>query len=81
MILRSEESILEVLRLAKDLMALADRGETDAEDDSCRILFAVVRDCAYKIHDEAGRERQVHKDRGLWEPIEGCEGRSTEEGN
>jgi hypothetical protein len=80
-ILRSEESIFEVLRLAKDLMALADRGEIDAEDDSCRILFAVVRDCAYKIHAEAERERQVHRDRGVMEQQEGCNRRSMRKDN
>jgi len=59
-----EASIGEVLRIARDLMVLADQGETDATDDSCRILFAVVRDCAYKIHGEAEKERRIHRERG-----------------
>ena len=63
---RNVKSILEVLNLARELLALADRGETEAEDDSCRILFAVVRDCAFKMHAEAEREmrRQVAKKLG-----------------
>lgn len=54
--------ILDVLSLAQELLAIADRGETEAEDDSCRILYAVVRDCAFKIHAEAQREMRRHMD-------------------
>ena len=62
---RDMDSILEVLRLTQELLALADRADTEEEDDSCRILFGVVRDCAFKIHSEAEREVQRHSAKKL----------------
>ena len=57
---RDTKSILDVLSLTQELLALADRGEMDAEDDRCRILFTLVRDCAFRIQAEAEREMRRH---------------------
>ncbi len=57
--------IREALELAKKLTILADEGEFDCQDDGCRVLFAVVRDCAYKIRIQVERERRDHKLKGI----------------
>ncbi len=59
---RDKESILKLLSLAEELLALADRGELETEVDSRRILFTLVRDCAFKIRAEVQRELRRHRD-------------------
>jgi len=54
-------NILKALEIAKALMDTANKGEAASGDDGCRILFGVMRDCAYKIRREAERQCQVHK--------------------
>ena len=61
------ENIRKALRMATDLMILADSGEMAMEDDGCGVLYGVVRDCAYKIRAEAEREREAHKGKGMWD--------------
>ena len=64
------QHILEALELARRLTILADEGESGAEDDSCRVLYGQIRDCAYKIRRLAEREREAHIARGIWdEPV------------
>ena len=59
--------IVEALRLVRHMIILAEDGDAEAVDDGCRILFASVRDCAYRIRAEAEREREAHKKMGIWE--------------
>jgi hypothetical protein len=61
------ENIRKALEQAKELIILADLGEVECEDDGCQVLYGVVRDCAYKIRAEAERERDAHKEKGVWD--------------
>jgi hypothetical protein len=61
------KNILCVLELSRKLLVCADRGDLYRKDDSCGVLFGVVRDCAYKMTDLARKERQRHIDNGLWD--------------
>jgi len=54
-------NIVKALKIAEALMDTANKGEATSGDDSCRILFGVIRDCAYKILKQAEQQRQVHK--------------------
>jgi hypothetical protein len=60
-------NILEIIELCKKLISCADRGDTVREDDCCGVLYAIVRDCGYRILDEASREKEQHIRRGIWE--------------
>lgn len=53
--------------MARRLIVLADEGESDSRDDGCRVLYGVMRDCAYQIKYEAERERNVHQQNNKWE--------------
>ena len=64
---RCNDNILKALALARQLIILADEGETHAKDDSCAVLYGVIRDCAYKIRHQAERERQAHMARATRE--------------
>lgn len=55
-----DRHIEEAIELARQLTILADEGEADAEDDSCMLLYCIVRDCAYKIRKQALQERENH---------------------
>jgi len=61
------EHIKESLDLVRSLIILADEGERDSGDDGCRLLYGVIRDCAYKIKNEAERERLAHQTNNKWE--------------
>jgi hypothetical protein len=63
----SNEYIENALRLARELIELADEGEAASEDDGCRCLYGEVRDCAYRIRARADRERRAHREKGRWD--------------
>jgi len=53
--------------LAQELVLLADEGEAVSEDNSCVLLFGIVRDCAYRVRRQAQGERERRRLLGLWE--------------
>ncbi len=64
---KCDKHILDALELCRRLTRVADEGERDAGDDSCVVLYGVIRDCAYKIRRQAEQERQIHIARGTWD--------------
>jgi len=65
--LRCNKHIREALELSRKMIVLADKGDLDSEDDGCRVLYGIVRDCAYKIRARAEREREAHKKKSAWD--------------
>ena len=59
--------VRQALRLAQQLNTLADEGDRTAHDDGCSVLLGVIRDCAYKIRQQAERERQCRRTKGTWD--------------
>jgi len=53
---RSYDYITEALKIASDLMRLADDGDI-VGDNKAGILFGVMRDCAYKIRHQVEKEK------------------------
>ena len=62
------KNIIKVLRLSRDMMLLADRGDENRQDRSCGVLYGTLRDSAYKLRSLAEQEIDIHKDAGLWDP-------------
>jgi hypothetical protein len=60
-------NISKVLELSRKLLFCADRGDIQREDDSCGVLYGIVRDCAYKIIDAAEKEKERHIQQGVWD--------------
>lgn len=52
------------------MLALADEGDRDRDDDSCGILYGVLRDAAYQIRKLAEQECEKHKTAGKWDAEE-----------
>ena len=61
------KNIIKVLRLSRDMMLLADRGDESRQDRSCGVLYGTLRDSAYKLRSLAEQEIDTHKNAGLWE--------------
>lgn len=61
------KNIIRVLRLSRNMMVLADRGDEKREDRSCGVLYGTLRDSAYKLRSLAEQEIDVHKRTGIWD--------------
>ena len=60
-------NILKVLRMSRDMIVLADRGDDSRQDRSCGVLYGTLRDSAYKLRSLAEHEIGIHKSAGLWD--------------
>jgi hypothetical protein len=60
------ESIQRTLEMTERMLHLAQEGDRVREDVGCGILYAVVRDSAYKIRRLAEAERDAHVKKGWW---------------
>lgn len=61
------QNIIKVLRLSRDMMLLADRGDDMRQDIGCGVLYGTLRDTAYKLRNLAEHEVELHKKTGLWD--------------
>jgi hypothetical protein len=73
----SNKHLKEALEISRKLTILADEGEASSTDDGCAVLYGIVRDCAYKIRGRAEREREIHKELGVWDELETSSGRDV----
>jgi hypothetical protein len=64
-----DENIRRTLKLAKDLLDVADQGDAVREDSGCGVLYGVVRDSAFKIRKLAEAEKDAHIRKGWWRPV------------
>ena len=61
-----DESIKKTFELTKSMLDIADEGDTVREDAGCGVLYAVLRDSAFKIKQLAEAERDAHIKKGWW---------------
>jgi hypothetical protein len=64
--------IVKTLKLVDEMIDLADRGDTDREDNGCGILYGVLRDSAFKLRKLAEEEKLNHIRKGWWKDDESC---------
>lgn len=60
------ESIQRTLEMTEHMLNLAEEGDRVREDVGCGILYAVLRDSAYKLRRLAEAEREAHVKKGWW---------------
>lgn len=53
--------------MTNEMLALADEGDRDRNDDSCGIIYGILRDSAYQLRKLANQECHKHKDGGKWD--------------
>lgn len=46
---KNKKLILEAMKLAEKMLLMSEQGVVSCNDDSCWLLFGVIRDCGYKI--------------------------------
>ena len=63
---KCNQHLKEALKLTRELIILADDGERDSEDDGCILLYGIIRDCAYRIKQDAESEINRHREGGRW---------------
>jgi hypothetical protein len=63
-------NLVKTIRLTREMLALADEGDRDRDDDSCGIVYGVLRDTAYRLRKLAEAECEKHKLAGKWEEPE-----------
>lgn len=73
------QNLLKVVRLTREMLALADEGDRDRNDASCGILYGILRDSAYRLRNLAEQECEQHKDVGKWDDHGACETAQVEE--
>jgi hypothetical protein len=61
------ENLLKAVRLTREMLALADEGDRDRNDDSCGIVYGILRDAAYRLRKLAEQECEKHKEAGKWD--------------
>ncbi|UCE82487.1 MAG: hypothetical protein JSV47_12405 [Deltaproteobacteria bacterium] len=61
------QTIKKTLDMVDSMLILADEGDAVREDVGCGILYAVLRDSAYKIKKLAEAERKAHFEKGWWQ--------------
>lgn len=64
---RANENLRRLIRLTREMLALADEGDRDRLDDSCGILFGVLRDMAYRLRKTAEVECESHQNAHHWD--------------
>lgn len=69
---RCDRSIKKTLDLTKEMIRLADEGDSVREDDGCGVLYGVLRDSAFRLKKLAEDERSAHMRKGWWK--EECKG-------
>ena len=62
--------IVKTLKLVDEMIDLANRGDTDREDNGCGILYGVLRDSAFKLRKLAEEEKLNHIRKGWWQDDE-----------
>lgn len=64
---KANACILKVIKLCEALLSCADSGDLAREDETCGVLFGIVRDCSYKMLHAAENEQLLHIARGTWD--------------
>lgn len=55
-----DKILAKTLEMASHMLRIADEGDANREDRGCGVLYALVRDSAYKIMRLAEAETDVH---------------------
>ena len=64
---QANENLRMLIRMTREMLALADEGDRDRLDDSCGILFGILRDMAYRLRRLGQEECESHMKAGRWD--------------
>ena len=55
----NKKLITDAIKLAEEMLRMAENGILSCKDDSCLLLYGIIRDCGYKIRKTV-EEEQVY---------------------
>jgi len=61
------DNLRRVKKLTQEMLALADEGDRDRDDDSCGIIYGILRDSVYRLRAPTEKERQRHERLEKWD--------------
>ena len=61
------DNLVKLINLTREMLALSDEGDRDRNDDSCGIVYGVLRDVGYRLRKLAEEECDKHKKAGKWD--------------
>lgn len=64
---KHNDNLLKTLKLSQEMLALADEGDRERDDDSCGVIYGILRDTAYRLQKLTEKECKKHKISGKWQ--------------
>ncbi|MCP3942623.1 MAG: hypothetical protein GY710_14200 [Desulfobacteraceae bacterium] len=62
-----DKNIVQTIKLAREMIELAQIGYEQQEDPGCGILYGILLDSGYKLLDLAQKEKHAHVQKGWWD--------------
>ena len=60
-------NLRKLIQMTRDMLALSDEGDRDRNDDTCGIVYGILRDTGYRLRKLAEEECEKHKEKGKWD--------------
>lgn len=61
------ENIIKLVEISRQMVELAEMGDTVRIDKSCGVLYGILRDAGYKLNKLAMAEIETHRQDGTWD--------------
>lgn len=61
------DNLKRLIQMTRDMLALSDEGDRDRNDDTCGIIYGILRDTGYRLRKLAEEECDKHKSSGKWD--------------
>ena len=62
-----DKNIARTIDLAREMIALAQKGYEQQEDPGCGVLYGILLDSGYRLLDLAEKEKNAHIQKGWWD--------------
>ena len=63
---KCDKNIAETIDLARQMIALAQKGYEEQEDPGCGVLYGILLDSGYRLLELAQKEKEAHIQKGWW---------------
>ncbi|MDD9303524.1 MAG: hypothetical protein HUK40_14770 [Desulfobacter sp.] len=64
---KCDKNIAHTIKLAREMIELAQKGYEQQEDPGCGVLYGILLDSGYRILDLAQKEKHAHVQKGWWD--------------
>ena len=63
---KSSANIADTIKLAEQMIKLAQTGDKYRQDSECGVLYGILLDSGYRILELAQQEKKHHIEKGWW---------------